>query len=231
MNLWIHFFDNIKTVEYTLEVMNESTEFWNLPNVLTVSRIFLVPVLIVVLLTKFPEKELIGLSIFLLAAITDALDGYLARKRSQITSLGALLDPMADKLLTSAAFISLVELGMAPAWMVSIIIGREFAVTGLRSISSQRGFTMSASNLGKVKMIFQVVTIAVMIGGPKIFALIIRNGAELAKKFGVLLLWGVMLFAVISMAEYFWKFFKRYREHYFPKNNRKKRKKTKEESA
>jgi CDP-diacylglycerol--glycerol-3-phosphate 3-phosphatidyltransferase len=206
--------------------MEETIKFWNLPNVLTITRIFLVPVLVVVLLTKFPEKELIGLVIFLAAAVTDALDGYLARKRGQTTNLGALLDPLADKLLTVGAFISLVELNIAPAWMVTIIISREFAVTGLRAISAQKGFTMAASNLGKVKMVSQIVAISVMIGGPRIFGYLFRKGSEYAAWLGVLLLWGVMLFAILSATEYFWKFFQRYREHYFP-SVRNKRKKSK----
>jgi CDP-diacylglycerol--glycerol-3-phosphate 3-phosphatidyltransferase len=209
--------------------MDETVQLWNLPNVLTISRIFLVPVLVVVLLTRFPEKELIGLTIFLVAAVTDALDGYIARKRNQRTSLGALLDPLADKLLTTAAFISLVELGMAPAWMVTIIIGREFGVTGLRSIAAQRGFVVPASNLGKVKMISQVITIAVLIGGPKIFGYIFTKGHEYAAWFGVLLLWGVMFFAIVSAGEYFWRFFKRYREHFFPVRAKKRRKKKRNE--
>src|SRR5438477_10862386 len=114
----------------------------NLPNALTVTRIFLVPLLVVVLLTKFEgrqilgvRKELIGAAIFALASLTDWLDGYLARRRKQVTVLGQMIDPIADKLLTSAAFISLVQLDLAPAWMVAIIIGREFAVTGLRSLA------------------------------------------------------------------------------------------------
>lgn len=205
--------------------MDETVQLWNLPNVLTISRIFLVPVLVVVLLTRFPEKELIGLTIFLVAAVTDALDGYIARKRNQRTSLGALLDPLADKLLTTAAFVSLVELGMAPAWMVTIIIGREFGVTGLRSIAAQRGFVVPASNLGKVKMISQVITIAVLIGGPKIFGFIFTKGQEYAAWLGVLLLWGVLFFAIVSAGEYFWRFFKRYREHFFPVRDKKRRKK------
>ncbi len=173
-------FDIRFLLHYTATIMDETVQLWNLPNVLTLSRIFLVPVLVVVLLTRFPEKELIGLTIFLVAAVTDALDGYIARKRNQRTSLGALLDPLADKLLTTAAFVSLVELGMAPAWMVTIIIGREFGVTGLRSIAAQRGFVVPASNLGKVKMISQVITIAVLIGGPKIFGFIFTKGEEYA---------------------------------------------------
>src|SRR6185369_7343415 len=116
-------------------VREASTEIWNIPNALTLFRIFLVPFLVVVLLTKFAGREFVGLGIFLLAAGTDFLDGYLARRRGQITRLGTLLDPIADKLLMSAAFISLVEMDPkhVPAWMVVIIIGREFAVSGLRS--------------------------------------------------------------------------------------------------
>ncbi len=109
----------------------------NLPNTLTLVRMFLVPLLVVVLLTEFEgrrilgmPKELVGAAIFALASITDWLDGYLARRRRQVTWLGQMLDPIADKLLTSAAFISLVQLGLAPAWMVALIIGREFAITG-----------------------------------------------------------------------------------------------------
>ena len=114
----------------------------NLPNSLTLVRMFLVPLLVVVLLTEFEgrkilgmPKELVGAAIFGLASMTDWLDGYIARRRRQVTWLGQMLDPIADKLLTSAAFISLVQLGLAPAWMVALIIGREFAITALRSSS------------------------------------------------------------------------------------------------
>ena len=124
----------------------------NLPNLLTLSRIFAVPLLVVVLLTRVynPERQVESLSvilatvIFLGASITDYFDGYLARRRRQVTTLGMLLDPMADKLLISAAFISLVELGWAPAWMVVIIVGRELAITGLRSIAARQGLTIDA---------------------------------------------------------------------------------------
>ena len=121
----------------------------NLPNALTLLRIFLVPFLVVVLLTKFDGRETVGLLIFLTAVATDFLDGWLARRRGEITTLGTLLDPIADKLLISAAFISLVELGLAPAWMVVVVIGREFAVSGLRSIASGRGIIIAASGLGQ----------------------------------------------------------------------------------
>src|SRR6476660_9967912 len=117
----------------------------NLPNALTVARIFLVPLLVSVLLTKFEGRLVMGLpvevvaaAIFGLASLTDWLDGYLARRRKQVTPLGQVIDPLADKLLTSAAFISLVQIGLAPAWMVAVIIGREFTVTALRSLNYAR---------------------------------------------------------------------------------------------
>jgi CDP-diacylglycerol---glycerol-3-phosphate 3-phosphatidyltransferase len=142
----------------------------NLPNSLTVTRICLVPLLVVVLLTKFEGRqifgipsELVGAGIFGLGSLTDWADGYLARRRKQITPLGQVIDPLADKLLTSAAFISLVQMGLAPAWMVAVIIGREFAVTGLRSLAYSRGVPIAASPLGKIKMIAQVIAILALI--------------------------------------------------------------------
>lgn len=141
----------------------------NLPNSLTLLRIFIVPLLVVVLLTKFSEdwvglpQHIAGVSLFLLAAITDALDGWLARRRGQVSRLGILLDPIADKLLISAAFISLVENQLAPAWAVVIIIGREFAVSGLRAVAAAEGWVIPASTAGKFKMFTQVVTIALLI--------------------------------------------------------------------
>jgi CDP-diacylglycerol---glycerol-3-phosphate 3-phosphatidyltransferase len=140
----------------------------NLPNSLTLLRIFIVPLLVVVLLTPFSEKfgvprHILGVAIFLGAALTDYLDGKIARSRHQVTRLGQLLDPIADKLLISAALISLVENQLAPAWAVVIIIGREFAVTGLRSIAAMEGIVISASKMGKFKMLAQVITVALLI--------------------------------------------------------------------
>jgi len=141
----------------------------NLPNSLTLLRIFIVPLLVVVLLTPFSEnwfgvpRHILGVVIFLSAALTDYLDGHLARSRDQVTRLGKLLDPIADKLLISAALISLVENQLAPAWAVVIIIGREFAVTGLRSIAATDGVVISASRMGKFKMLAQVVTVSLLI--------------------------------------------------------------------
>ena len=141
----------------------------NLPNALTLLRIFIVPLLVVVLLTPFSEnwfgvpRHILGVLMFLGAAFTDYLDGHFARSRDQVTRLGQMLDPIADKLLISAALISLVENQLAPAWAVVIIIGREFAVTGLRSIAAADGVVIAASKMGKFKMLAQVVTVALLI--------------------------------------------------------------------
>jgi CDP-diacylglycerol--glycerol-3-phosphate 3-phosphatidyltransferase len=181
----------------------------NLPNSLTVTRIFLVPLLVVVLLTKFEgrhilgvPKELVGAAIFALASLTDWADGYLARRRKQITPFGEVIDPFADKLLTSAALISLVEMDLASAWIVSVIIGREFAVTGLRSLAYARGIALPASPLGKIKMVAQVVAILALIlahghteGGMYAFYLIGQAG-----------LWVVVGAALVSAIDYFRRF-------------------------
>ena len=141
----------------------------NLPNALTLSRIFIVPLLVVVLLTPVSENWLgvpqyiLGVGIFVAAALTDYFDGKIARRRHQVSKLGKLLDPIADKLLISAALISLVENHLAPAWAVVIIVGREFAVTGLRSIAVTEGVIISASRMGKFKMVAQVVTVGLLI--------------------------------------------------------------------
>jgi len=172
----------------------------NLAISLTLLRIFFVPLVVVLLLTKGETMDLWAVGVFLLAAVTDLLDGYLARKRGQITTLGILLDPIADKLLVSAAFISLVELHLVPAWMVVIIVGREFAVSGLRSIASAEGYILEPSELGKSKMVFQVVAITVLALEPRFQSL------HLA---GLVLLWVVVLSAVVSAVQYFWSFWKR----------------------
>jgi CDP-diacylglycerol--glycerol-3-phosphate 3-phosphatidyltransferase len=177
----------------------------NLPTTLTLVRIFLVPLLVVVLLTEFAgrqifgmPKELIGAAIFGVASITDWLDGYLARRRRQVTWLGQVLDPIADKLLTSAAFISLVQLGLAPAWMVALIIGREFAITGLRSLAYTKGITIPASPLGKIKMGSQVTAILLLILG--------WRPVPWLAPVGYAALWVVMLTAVVSAADYYRRF-------------------------
>jgi CDP-diacylglycerol--glycerol-3-phosphate 3-phosphatidyltransferase len=178
----------------------------NLPNTLTILRIFFVPLLVVVLLTREPNLELWGVPvnfeiwgvlILLAAAATDWADGYFARKRGEVTTLGILLDPIADKLLISAAFISLVEMRLVPAWMVVLIIGREFTVLGLRNIASAEGFTIRASVLGKLKMVFQVAAVCAVILGSK--HAVIGGIARL-------LLWLVVVSAVASAVQYFLRF-------------------------
>jgi CDP-diacylglycerol---glycerol-3-phosphate 3-phosphatidyltransferase len=164
----------------------------NLPNALTLVRIFAVPLLVAVLFTK--DHMLIAALIFLAASLTDLLDGYLARKTGQITTLGVLLDPVADKLLISAAFISLIP-DIVPAWMVVIIVGREFAVSGLRSIASTQGFTISASELGKIKMVAQVAAISLLILGHQEFPPLFLVGQ--------FALYAVVLFSVVSAVDYF----------------------------
>ncbi|MEM9552871.1 MAG: CDP-diacylglycerol--glycerol-3-phosphate 3-phosphatidyltransferase [Acidobacteriota bacterium] len=136
---------------------------FNLPNILTCLRILMVPLLVVVLLTKFEGKEFVGLAVFLLAALTDLLDGYIARRYGLVTRLGKLLDPAADKILTSAAFISLVELGRVPAWIVVTIVAREFAISTLRSVAASQNLVISASWSGKLKTITQMVAISLLI--------------------------------------------------------------------
>ena len=177
----------------------------NLPNTLTVARIFLVPLLVVVLLTKFPAPEILGVpkeviaaGIFGLAALTDWLDGYLARRRKQVTTLGQLLDPFADKLLISAALISLVQMGLAPAWIVAVIIGREIWVTGLRSVAQARGVTLPASSLGKAKMTSQVLAVLLLLLG--------REALPWLYPLGVIALWAVLLVAIVSAFDYYRRF-------------------------
>jgi CDP-diacylglycerol--glycerol-3-phosphate 3-phosphatidyltransferase len=137
----------------------------NLPNLLTLFRILLVPVIVAVLLTRFEGREFVGLALFLLAAVTDFLDGFLARRRQQVTRLGKLLDPAADKILTTAAFIALVEIDplVTPAWMVALIVSREFAVSTLRSVAAVESMVIAASWSGKVKTVTQVVAISLLI--------------------------------------------------------------------
>jgi CDP-diacylglycerol---glycerol-3-phosphate 3-phosphatidyltransferase len=172
----------------------------SLPNSLTVLRIFFVPLLVVLLLTTEPNMDLWAVGVFLAAATTDLLDGYLARKRAQVSRLGILLDPIADKLLTSAAFISLVELRLVPAWVVVIIVGREFAVSGLRAIASSEGFIIEASDLGKTKMVMQVAAITTIV--------LERRWKTAMRLPGTVLLCLVVISALVSAAQYFWGFWR-----------------------
>lgn len=164
---------------------------------LTLLRIILVPVFVAVLLEPefmLPEGRLLAVVILVVASLTDALDGYLARARNEVTRLGKLLDPIADKLLISAGMIAIVQLGLAPAWMVVIILGREFAVSGLRLIAASEGYEIKVSPLGKFKMIAQVFALGLLIFSPRTWPA------------GIFMLWVVMVLAIVSMAAYFQKF-------------------------
>ena len=181
----------------------------NVPNALTILRIFFVPVLVAVLLEENVgfrlgswqvTNEWLALAIFLSAAATDLLDGYLARRWKQVTTIGTLLDPIADKLLISAALISLVQVRVLPAWMAILIVGREFAVSGLRQIAAAEGYTIKASDLGKTKMLSQVVAVSCML-------LAVRHPAMHLP--GMIAMWVVVVFAMLSAVSYFRKFWRK----------------------
>jgi CDP-diacylglycerol--glycerol-3-phosphate 3-phosphatidyltransferase len=194
----------------------------NIPNLLSLARILMVPVLVVVLMTRVTNHEVIGVVVFWIASITDALDGYLARRWKQVTTLGKLLDPLADKLLVAGALISLVELNLAPAWITFIILAREFAVTGLRGIASEEGMTIPAGTVGKWKMGFQVAAISCLILGPRLdywlyewthrdifhFFIQLNRPYSFFWGMGVLLLWMAVILAIWSAISYFHGFWK-----------------------
>jgi CDP-diacylglycerol--glycerol-3-phosphate 3-phosphatidyltransferase len=181
----------------------------NLPNTLTIVRIFFVPLLVAALVQErvaiwiggvHITNEWLALAIFLCAAATDLLDGYLARRWRQVTTIGTLLDPIADKLLVSAALISLVQVSVLPAWMAILIVGREFAVSGLRSIAAAEGYTIRANDLGKTKMLAQVIGISTML-------LSVRHPNILPV--AMTMMWGVVFFSMLSAMSYFRKFWRK----------------------
>ena len=178
----------------------------NLPNFLTLLRIFFVPLLVAALVQENAEYDIFGhriagpvvaLWIFLAAAFTDLLDGYIARRWGQITTVGTLLDPIADKLLISAALISLVQTGYVPAWLTILLVGREFVISGLRSIAAAAGYTIKANDLGKTKMVFQVAAISLVILSMRLPSF--RVYADWC-------LWAVVFFSIASALSYFHKF-------------------------
>ncbi len=181
----------------------------NLPNALTILRIFFVPLLVAALVQEnvairldgvLITNEWLSLAIFLAAAFTDLLDGYLARRWKQVTTIGTLLDPIADKLLISAALISLVQVRELAGWMAILIIGREFAVSGLRAIAAAEGYTIKASDLGKTKMFSQVIAISCMLVAVR------HSWLHLP---AMILMWVVVAFALASAVSYFGKFWHR----------------------
>jgi CDP-diacylglycerol--glycerol-3-phosphate 3-phosphatidyltransferase len=181
----------------------------NLPNSLTIARIFFVPLLVAVLVQErlsfvwggtVISNDITALLIFWIAAATDLLDGYLARRWKQVTTIGTLLDPIADKLLVSAALIALVQVGAVRGWVVVLIVGREFAVSGLRSIAAAEGYTISASELGKTKTFSQVVAISL---------LVISIHREWFRPWATASLWIVVLFSMWSAIAYFMRFWRK----------------------
>ncbi len=173
----------------------------NLPNVLTLMRIVAVPVVVVALLDETPNADTLAAIVFALAALTDGLDGYIARSRDSVTTFGKLMDPLADKLLITAALVSLVSLNRLQAWVAMVIIAREFAVTGLRSIAADRGVIISASWMGKVKTVLQIGAV---------FALITFNPSPVWVD---VLVYLAVAATVISGLDYFFGLRRRIEEH------------------
>lgn len=181
----------------------------NIPNKITVSRILLIPVFMIFMLIDFgwgdmtlfgatmPISHFIGALIFIFASLTDWVDGFYARKYNLVTTFGKFLDPLADKLLVSAALIILVELGFAPSWIVIIIISREFAVTGLRLVLAGGGEVVAAGNLGKIKTTAQILAISSLLLYDTIFTLI-------GLPFGLIMLYIALIFTVWSGWDYFY---------------------------
>jgi CDP-diacylglycerol---glycerol-3-phosphate 3-phosphatidyltransferase len=189
----------------------------NLPNYITLTRIASIPLLIWILSTPRltsgnGEREILASAVFILASITDGIDGYLARKRGQITTMGMLLDPLADKLLIAAAFVSLVQFNPAlvPPWIAVVIIGREFLVSGLRSIAASEGFTIEASELGKFKMLVQIISVVAVILAHRwhewpLFSFYILPVYWIA----FLAIWFMVLLSLVSAIDYFIAFWTR----------------------
>lgn len=167
----------------------------NIANKLTLLRILLVPFFVVFVLSEAKGLKLFGSLIFVVAALTDMLDGHLARSRNLVTTFGKFLDPLADKILTSAAMILLVELGVIKGWLVIIVIFREFAITGLRVVAASEQITIAAGTLGKIKTIFQLVSLTIIL-----FALPLSLTWMLS--LGKILFYISVIFTVLSGIEY-----------------------------
>ena len=170
----------------------------NIANKITILRILLIPIFMFFMMVKVPYNMEIALSIFLIASLTDKLDGYLARKYNLITDMGKFLDPLADKLLVTAAFLQLIELGRVEAWIVFVILTREFAVTGLRSIAASQDIVIAASNFGKIKTVTQIVAIIGLMTRPYIMATI-------DYPLDTMLVYLTLVITVISGVDYFYK--------------------------
>jgi CDP-diacylglycerol--glycerol-3-phosphate 3-phosphatidyltransferase len=197
-------------VKYTCYADTELEANMNLPNKITLSRVLMIPIFMIILLAPFdwgtlqvlngeiPVHHFVAALIFIVASCTDWVDGYYARKFNLVTNLGKFLDPLADKLLVTAAFVGLVELGLAPAWMVILILSREFAVTGLRLIAAGDGDVLAASQLGKLKTWIQIIAIA---------ALLLHNVpfTAVSLPFAQIALWAAVFITLFSGWDYFMK--------------------------
>jgi len=185
----------------------------NLPNQLTLLRLILTFVFMGILsVTPFPYSKSLALLVFSIAALTDFLDGYLARKYNLITNFGKLMDPLADKILMCAGFVLLITLGHIPAWIVVVILSREFLVTGLRLLASAEGKVLAAENLGKYKTIFQIITILYFLlfeaAGEKLFSRalpIFETRLTSPAVFGTALIWISLILTLVSGISYVWK--------------------------
>lgn len=171
----------------------------NVPNYLTMARILAIPALVAMMLSEFKGHEIVALAIFVFASLTDAVDGWIARRKGEVTVLGQLLDPTADKLLIASALICLVDLGLVPSSAAIIIIGREIAVTGFRAMASSKGINIPASAFGKAKMGSESWVLGALVLGPNYLGKIIMGGAKVG-------LWLVVALAIISAVEYFIRF-------------------------
>ena len=180
----------------------ERPSYKNLPNLLTITRILAIPVVMVLLYFPGPWASFLGAVCFSVAGATDILDGFLARRQRSVTPFGKFMDPLADKLLVSAALIMLIPLGRVPAWMVVIIIGRELMVTGLRGLAATEGIILAPDRWGKSKTILQMVAITALI-------LHYPYQAFDFHRLGMALLWVALIVTVTSGVGYFWAFFRR----------------------
>ncbi|HTJ30997.1 MAG TPA: CDP-diacylglycerol--glycerol-3-phosphate 3-phosphatidyltransferase [Acidobacteriaceae bacterium] len=189
----------------------------NLPNSITLSRIVMIPLLLWILSPRFPWQGGIGIQetaaalLFILASITDGVDGYLARKRGQITTMGILLDPLADKIMVTAAFIALVAFNpdVVKVWIAVVIIGREFLISGLRSIAASEGFTIQASDLGKLKTVIQIVAVVSAILAHRWFQWDFWGFIVPVKWTAIAAIYFATLVSIISAIDYFIGFWKR----------------------
>lgn len=167
----------------------------NIPNLLTVGRMVLVPFFMVALLINTPGTRLAATVIFVIASMTDWLDGYLARKNNQITNFGKIMDPLADKVLTAAAMICMVQLGDIPAWVVVLILFREYAITGLRSVAAAEGVVIAASIWGKVKTVTQMIALILLMLNPQLEAILHFN-------LGLIVLYIALILTLYSGLDY-----------------------------